>query len=122
MSSVADLRKDWNDRLVELSQLSGSWDAGYLAVTPQSTEFARTILSHLDSEDIRMGIYPTQIGGLTLEWDSASSRFSVHIDRTGHIESRRSQKSFSPHPVKESRLSKSPEEVLETLREWNNAV
>lgn len=118
MTSGVALRKDWSDRLTELSQLSGSWDAGYLAATPHSADMAREILTNLNQTDLRIGIFPTSVGGLQLEWVNGGGRFTVTINRSGIVETRRTQVAMSPHPVRESRMSTEVDEVLNTLREW----
>lgn len=119
MTNGVALRKDWSDRVTELSQLSGSWDAGYLAVTPRSADIARGILENLNQTNLRVGIWPTSVGGLQLEWMNSNGQFTVNINRSGMVEVRRSQITASAHPVRESRSSAELDEVLNTLREWS---
>lgn len=118
MTSVTEIRKDWSDRLNELSQLSGSWDAGYLAATPMSASLAREILARLSDTDAKIGIYPTLVGGLQLEWNDNVGRYSVLIGRSGMIETRRSQRFVSVHPVSETRTFTELSDVFSTIEEW----
>lgn len=91
MIKVAELKSDWENRLTELSQLNGSWNEGYIAVTPTTVNLTREILQYLSEMNLPVGIFPTVTGGVQLEWNLTGDRYAITVDRAGRIETSRSR-------------------------------
>ncbi|MDR1152482.1 MAG: hypothetical protein LBK72_08430 [Bifidobacteriaceae bacterium] len=71
----------WGERLVELSELASGWlDGGGAQVSLDAIEFARDLVAVLDESGLPAPrIYPTEPGGVQLEWHAETGDTEVEI-------------------------------------------
>lgn len=88
---VFDLDEDepWGQRLLQLADLPENWDEDWEAVSTASLEFAREVLRGIQNRALRLpGVFPTQEGGVQLEWNSQHRRLAISISPEVDVESR----------------------------------
>lgn len=79
---------EWGARLVELAGLAPQWDGSSAAqVSSVSLDAAQLLLREVDASGIAMpGIFPTEDGGVLLEWSSHAAVRSIEILEDGTFE------------------------------------
>lgn len=83
----AALPLDWGERIRRLAALEDGWlHADSLAPTDTAIDRAEHILlACLDEGVPRPGIFPTETGGVQLEWPSETTELEVSISATGSV-------------------------------------
>lgn len=83
----------WSGRFIELAHLEEGWNEE--STTSASVAFsaldgARAVLQHVSKADLNLpGIYPTEEGGVSLEWASARRVITIEISPDGVFEMNR---------------------------------
>ncbi|MCX5559952.1 hypothetical protein [Streptomyces sp. NBC_00038] len=106
------LPADWSERLTELHKLEAGWleGTGEVVVRRVLRRVESLLLELLDSGIERPYIYPTERGGVQLEWSSSAGEVTAEITKTEEIEiyafskSRDDEldKSFTAHQLEEA--------------------
>ena len=102
-------------RLVELLRLPADWAGGYSPISATALSFARSLLGRFDLPEPR--IFPSEDGGVCLEWTTNDYDISADINDKGTFELH--YLDFHSHGDEEQ-VEKSADDAFVVLARWFN--
>lgn len=73
------------ERLTELSQLADGWLDGHGKTPSRDALMTASILGPALPSDIALRLYPTEAGGVALEWDDQHGGHEIEVLPDGHL-------------------------------------
>lgn len=73
------------DRLTELSKLEDGWLDGHGKAPSSEAMKSASVLGAALPLDIKLRVYPTEAGGISLEWDDQHGGHEIEVQPDGHL-------------------------------------
>lgn len=73
------------DRLTNLSKLEDGWLDGYGKAPARQALTSASVLGAALPRDVTLRVYPTEAGGISLEWDDQHGGHEIEVLPDGHL-------------------------------------
>lgn len=73
------------DRLTELSKLTDGWLDGHGKAPSAEALKSASVLGAALPRDVKLRVYPTEAGGVSLEWDDRHGGHEIEVLLDGHL-------------------------------------
>lgn len=73
------------DRLTDLSKLKDGWLDGHGTAPSREALKSASVLGAALPSDVKLHVYPTEAGGVSLEWDDQHGGHEIEVQPDGHL-------------------------------------